>query len=228
MAHSSSTLPINLSPASHPDLDAIKDAIKNAYIPVSSFYLYCPQTGLSQDGPQSSIPVEAPLPAAVQFDIQLNTWEVHMLLSQPQDQSRKQDRDRPLLHRSRLLTGAGLLSLAAIALLTGAAQPGQQPSQNIDKPYLLPEANRLPDANDQMKMRSRDAKQQSFDAANAERKKQLSDDSTKLLTLAMALKAEVDKTNKDMLSLNVIRKADEIERLARNVKEKMKLTVGGS
>jgi hypothetical protein len=151
-----------------------------------------------------------------------------MLLSQPQDQSRKQDRDRPLLHRSRLLTGAGLLSLAAIALLTGAAQPGQQPSQNIDKPYLLPEANRLPDANDQMKMRSRDAKQQSFDAANAERKKQLSDDSTKLLTLAMALKAEVDKTNKDMLSLNVIRKADEIERLARNVKEKMKLTVGGS
>jgi nitric oxide reductase activation protein len=77
-------------------------------------------------------------------------------------------------------------------------------------------------------MRNQDAKQQSFDAANTERKKQISDDSTKLLTLAMALKAEVDKTNKDMLSLNVIRKADEIEKLARNVKEKMKLTVGGS
>ena len=44
----------------------------------------------------------------------------------------------------------------------------------------------------------------------------------------MALKAEVDKTNKDMLSLNVIRKADEIEKLAHNVKEKMKLTVGGT
>jgi hypothetical protein len=44
----------------------------------------------------------------------------------------------------------------------------------------------------------------------------------------MALKAEVDKTNKDMLSLNVIRKADEIEKLAHDVKEKMKLTIGGS
>jgi hypothetical protein len=42
------------------------------------------------------------------------------------------------------------------------------------------------------------------------------------------LKAEVEKTDKDTLSLNVIRKADEIERLARSVKEKMKLTVGGS
>jgi len=98
----------------------------------------------------------------------------------------------------------------------------------MDKPYLLPEANRLPDANDQLKMRDQKAKQQNFDAANAERKKQLFDDSTKLLTLAMALKAEVDKTNKDMLSLNVIRKADELEKLAHNVKEKMKLSVGGS
>jgi hypothetical protein len=31
-----------------------------------------------------------------------------------------------------------------------------------------------------------------------------------------------------LLSLNVIRKADEIEKLAHDVKEKMKLTVGGS
>jgi hypothetical protein len=125
--------------------------------------------------------------------------------------------------------GCGLVSLASLALLAGVALPGQQPSGgDVDKPYLLPQANRLPDANDQMKMRDKEAKQQSFDAANAERKKQLSDESAKLLTLAMALKAEVDKTNKDMLSLNVIRKADEIEKLAHNVKEKMKLTVGGS
>jgi hypothetical protein len=151
-----------------------------------------------------------------------------MHLSHLQNQPSNQNRDRPPSHRSRLLTAGALFSLAAIALLTGAAQPGQQASGNTDKPYLLPEANRLPDANDQMKMRNRDAKQQSFDAANAARKKQLSDDSTKLLTLAMALKAEVDKTNKDLLSLNVIRKADEIEKLAHDVKEKMKLTVGGS
>jgi hypothetical protein len=92
----------------------------------------------------------------------------------------------------------------------------------------LPAANRVPDANEQMKMREQQEKKQDFTAANAERKKQISDDSAKLLKLATELKAEVEKTSKDTLSLNVIRKADEIERLAHNVKEKMKLSVGGS
>jgi hypothetical protein len=58
--------------------------------------------------------------------------------------------------------------------------------------------------------------------AESERKRQISDESTRLLAMAIALKAEVDKTSKDTLSLNVIRKADEIERLAKTVKEKMK------
>jgi hypothetical protein len=40
--------------------------------------------------------------------------------------------------------------------------------------------------------------------------------------MALALKAEVDKTTKDTLSLDVIRKAEQIERLAKSVKEKMK------
>jgi hypothetical protein len=79
-----------------------------------------------------------------------------------------------------------------------------------------------------MEMREQQAKQQNFDAANAERKKQIAEDSAKLLKLATELKAEVDKTTKDTLSLNVIRKADEIEKLAHGVKEKMKLTIGGS
>lgn len=131
--------------------------------------------------------------------------------------------------RTLILRTSGFASLAVIALLTGASWAGQQPpSLNPDKPTLSPEANRLPDKNDQMKLNEQQAKQQSFATANAERKKQISDDSAKLLTLAMALKAEVDKTNKDMLSLNVIRKADEIEKLARSVKDKMKLSVGGS
>jgi hypothetical protein len=129
----------------------------------------------------------------------------------------------------KTLGSIGLAALASIALFAGAILPGQQaPSLNPDKPILLPEANRLPDKNDQMMMREQNAKQKNFEAANAQRKKEISDDSAKLLALATALKAEVDKTNKDMLSLNVIRKADEIEKLARNVKDKMKLTVGGN
>ena len=58
--------------------------------------------------------------------------------------------------------------------------------------------------------------------------KQVSVESTQLLAMAVALKAEVDKTNKDMLSINVIRKADAIERLAKTVKEKMKVTVSAN
>ena len=50
----------------------------------------------------------------------------------------------------------------------------------------------------------------------------------KSLELIKNLKAEVDNTSKDTLSLNVIRKADQIEKLAHSVKEKMKLTVGAS
>jgi hypothetical protein len=64
------------------------------------------------------------------------------------------------------------------------------------------------------------------DAVNADRKKQIADESAILLKLATDLKAEVDKTTKDTLSLNVIRKADQIEKLAHNVKEKMKPAVG--
>lgn len=55
-----------------------------------------------------------------------------------------------------------------------------------------------------------------------ERKTQISVESTHLLAMALALKAEVDKTNKDTLSVNVIRKADEIEKLAKMVREKVK------
>lgn len=136
---------------------------------------------------------------------------------------------RPLpSRRRRFVLAGGFCAVAAAALLMSSVLPGQQQAPNVDKPYLIPEANRLPDANDQMRMHDDKAKQQSFDAANTERKKQLSDESAQLLTLAMALKAEVDKTNKDMLSLNVIRKADEIEKLAHNVKEKMKLTMGSN
>lgn len=67
---------------------------------------------------------------------------------------------------------------------------------------------------------------QNLDAVNTQRKKQLAADSARLLKLATELKTEVDKTTKDTLSVNVIRKADEIEKLAHSVKENMRLSVG--
>jgi len=93
-------------------------------------------------------------------------------------------------------------------------------------PHLPPELNRYPDSNQANEINSQKDQKQSFEAANAERKKQIADDSEKLLKLATDLKTEVDKTSKDTLSIGVIRKADAIEKLAHDVKEKMKLTVG--
>jgi spore coat polysaccharide biosynthesis protein SpsF (cytidylyltransferase family) len=57
---------------------------------------------------------------------------------------------------------------------------------------------------------------------NADRQKRLEVDTQKLLALATELKEQVDKTDKNVLSLDVIKKADEIERLAKSVKERMK------
>jgi hypothetical protein len=145
-----------------------------------------------------------------------------MQLSQSPDPTKS----APARQMPRFFFLATFVIVTAIAIAAGAAE--QAPPGSPDRPYLLPEANRLPDVNEQMKMRDKETKQENYEVANTERKKQISDDSTKLLTLAMSLKAEVDKTNKDTLSLNVIRKADEIEKLAHNVKEKMKLSVGGN
>lgn len=119
--------------------------------------------------------------------------------------------------------------LFAAAFMVMAVDSGQQaPPGSPDRPYLLPEANHPMDANQRMQMQEAQQKKANFEAANAERKKQLTDDSAHLLKLANELKTEVDKTDKDTLSISVIRKADEIERLAHIVKEKMKLTVGAN
>jgi len=84
----------------------------------------------------------------------------------------------------------------------------------------------LPDVNKQMEMRNEQVKKQNFEAVNTQRKKIIADESALLLKLATDLKTEVDKTTKDELSINVIRKAELVEKLAHDMKEKMKLTVG--
>ena len=73
---------------------------------------------------------------------------------------------------------------------------------------------------------AKDGKQANALSPEDSRKKEITEQSAELLNMALALKAEVDKTTKDTLSLNVIRKADEIEKLAKSVKEKMKQSSG--
>jgi hypothetical protein len=59
-------------------------------------------------------------------------------------------------------------------------------------------------------------------AMNDDRRKKLSADVERLLALTNELKSDVDKANKDELSVSVIRKAAEIEKLAHDVQSRMK------
>jgi hypothetical protein len=134
--------------------------------------------------------------------------------------------ENPRLRRSRALWAGILAGLAAIAIapvVGGEMLQIAGPPQGPPGPHAI---TPTPDDNVKAEITEQDTKTPDLETANAERKKEIADDSAKLLKLATELKAEVDKTTKDTLSLNVIRKAGEIEKLAHTVKEKMKLPVG--
>jgi hypothetical protein len=58
--------------------------------------------------------------------------------------------------------------------------------------------------------------------ANAQRQADLKRDTEKLLKLSTELKEYVDKSNENVLSVDVLRRAEEIEKLAHSVKVKMR------
>ena len=62
--------------------------------------------------------------------------------------------------------------------------------------------------------------------ANKKRQQDIREDTEKLFQLSSELKAAVDKSNEHMLSLDVVRKAEEVEKLAKKVKDKMKEAIG--
>jgi nitric oxide reductase activation protein len=80
----------------------------------------------------------------------------------------------------------------------------------------------LPAADDQPPDILHRTPDQLIDIRNSERQKKLIADTERLLELANQLKTDVDKSSKDTMSMDVIKKADEIEKLAHSVKEKMK------
>jgi hypothetical protein len=58
--------------------------------------------------------------------------------------------------------------------------------------------------------------------AEVQRVEQLKSDTDKLLKLSEELKTYVDKANTNVLSLDVMKKAQEIEKLAKSVRDKMR------
>ncbi|MGA3314941.1 MAG: hypothetical protein ABSC64_00730 [Candidatus Korobacteraceae bacterium] len=106
--------------------------------------------------------------------------------------------------------------LAAVLFFScGIAGWAQTTSQSTPPPPGVPQ-KRDEDAWDAQQKREMARKQ------NLKRQQDLKKDTDKLLELATQLKQYVDKTNENTLSLEVIKKAQEIEKLAHSVKEKMK------
>jgi hypothetical protein len=77
-----------------------------------------------------------------------------------------------------------------------------------------------------MKMREQQTRQVNFNTLNAERRKQMMLAAEMMETMAIAMNVEVDKSGSGAIPEEAIRKAETIEKLARIIKEKMKLTVG--
>jgi len=110
-----------------------------------------------------------------------------------------------------------LLRLTLVFLLT-AALPSASQSNPLQLPQVPP-LQQKPGREDEPRIRmERDMAKK----ANQARQADLKRDTEKLLKLASELKESVDKTNEGTLSVDVVKKAEEIEKLAHSVKDKMK------
>lgn len=94
---------------------------------------------------------------------------------------------------------------------TGSSRP-QLPTPKTDSPAPM---------GDEDEASARIASDMAKKAAK-DRVAALKHDTDRLLKLSVELKQSVDKSDENVLSLDVIKKAEEIEKLARSVKEKMK------
>lgn len=116
------------------------------------------------------------------------------------------------------------------AILVTAVCPAQDPSRPPgywpDKAAAVNPANPQSDAHMRIERKSKYAQMHLYAEANAERKRQLEQDSALLLQLAAQLDAEMEKAGNEVPPPSAVRKAETIEKLAHIVREKMKLTAG--
>jgi hypothetical protein len=117
--------------------------------------------------------------------------------------------------RKRVLLLAFIFVLSSFAPLRSAAAETPGNSGRDNDPQFQRRRNERDDTFE--KMEKERAKR-----INKERHERIQRDTDKLLALATELKEYVDKSNEHILSIDVIRKAEEIEKLAHQVREKMK------
>jgi hypothetical protein len=119
------------------------------------------------------------------------------------------------------------LSLVAFGLILFAGIAAQGQSMPAQPPYAATPSQSPQSSQPQIDDRPEDplmsrSREKQEIARNTDRQKKLTEDTEKLLALATELKEQVGKTDKNVLSVDVIKKADEIEKLAKSVKDRMK------
>jgi hypothetical protein len=112
--------------------------------------------------------------------------------------------------------------ILSLTLLTGIAE-----SQPATAPAISTQVRRLTAESEVMNISSLSAFQQRLEHAQiarviSERQAQLRRDTEKLVALTAELKQHVDQTGPNILSMDVIKKAEEIQKLAKSVQDKMK------
>ncbi len=105
-----------------------------------------------------------------------------------------------------------MLASAALAQVQSSRQNPPSSSQAPGRPRISSDADEAREHQAQELARK----------ANLERQAALKKDTDKLLKLAVELKDSVDKSNANILSVDVMKKAEEIEKLAHSVRDKMK------
>jgi hypothetical protein len=123
---------------------------------------------------------------------------------------------RPSVHLAKPL----ILLLLVFYTLEGLSA-SQQNQQQPPLPPTLQQPGAQPDTGPTLPPQFEKEMQRK---ANEHRQAELKRDTEKLLKLSTELKQYVDKTNSNVLSMDVIKKAEEIEKLAHSVKMKMRGT----
>ena len=104
---------------------------------------------------------------------------------------------------------------------TAAQQTPQIPTAQQQRPPVLPGSSRTGADDEENNPMARQMAEQQAKRRNNQRQKEIVDDTARLLQLAQQLKDDVDK-GKTPGNPSFTKKAEEIERLAKSVKEKMR------
>jgi hypothetical protein len=117
-----------------------------------------------------------------------------------------------------VVSGAGLRTGRGVVEAQRNGGQGKVPPTMQNGPSTLPSLDQ-PAPVDPMRAHMDEER---LKAMNDDRQKRLAADIDRLQELTNQLKSDLDKTNKDELSVTVIRKAAEIEKLAHDVQSRMK------